>query len=86
MRISAKGEAEYSVAGRVVHRASKERREDDVRESNQSRRKVLLAMKQRGFTQPAKLPVGAGVLRGAVGAKRATLGGAADGRTSTRVD
>ena len=62
VRINVKCEAMYSVAGRVVHRTSEERREDGVRESNQSRRKVLLAMKQRGFTQPAKLAVGDGAL------------------------
>ena len=41
--------------------------EDGVRESTQSWREVLLGMKQRGFTRPAKLAVGrrgAGVLGG----------------------
>ena len=37
------------------------------RESAQSGREGLLAMKQRGFTRPAKLAVGDGVLGGAVG-------------------
>ena len=41
--------------------------EDGVRESTQSWREGLLAMKQRGFTRPAKLAVGAGGLGGAVG-------------------
>ena len=36
--------------------------EDGVRESTQSWREVLLAMKQRGFTRPAKLAVGDGAL------------------------
>ena len=36
--------------------------EDGVRESTQSWREVLLGMKQRGFTQPAKLAVGDGAL------------------------
>ena len=35
---------------------------DGVRESTQSWREVLLAMKQRGFTRPAKLAVGDGAL------------------------
>ena len=35
--------------------------------SAQSGREGLLAMKQRGFTRPAKLAVGDGVLGGAVG-------------------
>ena len=36
--------------------------EDGVRESTQSWREVLLGMKQRGFTRPAKLAVGDGAL------------------------
>ncbi len=36
--------------------------EDGVRESTQSWREVLLAMKQRGFTRPAKLAVGDGAM------------------------
>ena len=36
--------------------------EDGVRESTQSWREVLLAMKQRGFTHPAKLAVGDGAM------------------------
>ena len=36
--------------------------EDGVRESTQSWREVLLSMKQRGLTRPAKLAVGDGVL------------------------
>ena len=36
--------------------------EDGGRESTQSWRQVLLAMKQRGFTGPAKLAVGDGAL------------------------
>ena len=36
--------------------------EDGVRESTQSWREVLLQMKQRGFTRPAKLAVGDGAL------------------------
>ena len=36
--------------------------EDGVRESTQSGREVVLAMKQRGFTRPAKLAVGDGAL------------------------
>ena len=36
--------------------------EDGVRESTQSWGEVLLAMKQRGFTRPAKLAVGDGAL------------------------
>ena len=37
--------------------------EDGVRESTQSWREVLLGMKQRGFTRPAKLVVGDGAMR-----------------------
>ena len=36
--------------------------EDGVRESTQSWREVLLGMKQRGFTRPAKLAVGDGAM------------------------
>ena len=36
--------------------------EDGVRESTQSWREVLLGIKQRGFTRPAKLAVGDGAL------------------------
>ena len=36
--------------------------EDGVRESTQSWREVLLGMKQRGFTRPAKLAIGDGAL------------------------
>ena len=36
--------------------------EDGVRESTQSWREVLLAMKHRGFTRPAKLAVGDGAM------------------------
>ena len=36
--------------------------EDGMRESTQSWREVLLAMKQRGFTRPAKLAVGDGAM------------------------
>ena len=60
--------------------------EDGVRESTQSWREVLLGMKQRGFTRPAKLGRGrrgAGVLGGAVGSVSSDPKRSAAGCTKT---